>query len=137
MAIKPREYYQVSVGRNFPSTGEQAPAWLVDLAYDLNRCCERTPATKNKFETGDPKALLSQVQAPTLILWGMNNPTVMHLEGDVIDHWLSSAPSLLIKYPGLGHYPYIEASNVVNTDILRFLEGAMDADLRVTQRVKP
>ena len=134
MPVKPREFWEFSVNQNFPSDAD-APAWMIDLAYDVNRRAATTPVSKYFFETGDPKTILSAIQAPTLILWGMANPTVMHLEADVIEHWMTSAPTFIKKYEGLGHYPYIEAPARVIPDIAQFLTGAWDDRLRQTQRV--
>jgi pimeloyl-ACP methyl ester carboxylesterase len=135
MPIKPREFWAYSVGKNFPST-KGAPDWFVDMAYDFNRRGDTTPASKYQFATGDPKAILSGITAPTLIMWGMDNPTVVHLEADVIEHWLTGAPSMIKKYEGLGHYPYVEAPDRLIPDIRAFLSGTLDQDLRQTQRVK-
>ena len=135
MPVRPREFWHYSVNVNFPSDAD-APDWFIDLAYDLNRRTDTTPQSKYFFETGDPQTILSGIQAPTLILWGKSNPTVMHLEGDVFQHWMTSAPTFLKKYEGLGHYPYVEAPEQVIPDIAQFLSGAWDDRLRQTQRVK-
>lgn len=135
MPIKPMDYWAYTTDRNYPSLGA-APARIVELAYDVNRRGDTTPLSKYFFETGDPQAIVSKIKAPTLIMWGMANPTVMHLEADVFSYWMTSAPTAVKKYPGLGHYPYIEAPDVVIPDIARFLAGDMDGDLRITQRVK-
>ena len=87
------------------------------------------------FQTGDPKATLAKITAPTYILWGMDNLAVMHLEADVIEHWMTSAPTLLKKYPKSGHYPYLEIPREVEADVARFLSGGLDGQLRVTKRV--
>jgi pimeloyl-ACP methyl ester carboxylesterase len=102
----------------------------------VNRRTATTPRSKYYFETGDPQSILSKIKAPTMILWGMSNPTVVHLEADVIEHWLTSAPSFIKKYEGLGHYPYVEAPDRVIPDIIAFLNGELDDNLRLTQRVK-
>lgn len=135
MPIKPPEYWAFSANKNFPSDAE-APEWLIELGYDVNRRSDTTPFSKYFFETGDPQSILAKIKAPTLLLWGMMNPTVMHLEADVIQHWMTSAPTVLKKYEELGHYPYIEAPDLVNADIAQFLGGGYDEDLRMTQRVK-
>ena len=135
MPVKPRDFWEFSVNQNFPSDAD-APDWFVDLAYDLNRRSETTPFSKYFFETGDPKTILSGIKAPTLILWGKANPTVMHLEADVIEHWMTSAPTFIKKYEGLGHYPYVEAPERVIPDIAEFLAGSWDDRLRQTQRVQ-
>ena len=135
MPVKPRDFWEFTVNLNFPSDAD-APAWFVDLAYDVNRRAESTPVSKYFFETGDPQAILSEIRAPTLILWGKANTTVVHLEGDVIQHWMTSAPTFLKKYEGLGHYPYVEDPDQVIPDIAAFLSGAWDDRLRQTQRVR-
>ncbi len=135
MLVKPREYWKFTVNGNFPSDAH-APAWFIDLAYDVNRRSETTPVSKYFFETGDTQAILAGIKAPTLILWGKANPVVMHLEGDVFQHWITSAPTYLKKYEGLGHYPYVEAPELVIPDIAAFLAGSWDDRLRQTQRVE-
>jgi pimeloyl-ACP methyl ester carboxylesterase len=135
MPVRPIEYWTYTTSRNYPSL-DTAPADIVELAYDVNRRTETTPVSKYFFETGDPQAILADITAPTLILWGKANPTVMHLEADVFSYWMTGAPTLVKKYDGLGHYPYIEAPDTVIPDIQAFLAGDMDGDLRQTQRVK-
>ena len=135
MPVKPREYWEFTVNGNFPSDAD-APSWFIDLAYDVNRRSETTPVSKYFFETGDTQAILSGIKAPTLILWGKANPVVMHLEGDVFQHWMTSAPTFLKKYEGLGHYPYVEAPERVIPDIAAFLGGSWDDRLRQTQRIQ-
>lgn len=135
MPIKPLEYWEYTVNLNFPSEA-RAPDDVIEMAYDVNRRTETTPFSKYFFETGDPKSILSKIEAPTLILWGEANPTVMHLEADVMEHWMTSAPTTIKKYAGLGHYPNIEAPELVKKDVLDFLSGKLDDDLRMTQRVK-
>jgi pimeloyl-ACP methyl ester carboxylesterase len=113
------------------------PEWLVQMNYDLNRRAGRQEAgalQMKQFETGDPEATLAQVRAPTLVLWGLENATVMHLEADVFQHWLVNAPTFKKKYPGLGHYAYLEDPPTVEADMLAFLGGELDGELRVVTR---
>ncbi|MFT7289228.1 MAG: pimeloyl-ACP methyl ester carboxylesterase [Halieaceae bacterium] len=133
MRYKPREYWEYSVGRNFPS-GTKPPEWFLKLVYDLNRRTPGADLARYAFTTGNPQEVLSRIRAPTLILWGEANLTVMHLEADVISLWMTSAPTLVKKYPNLGHYPYIEAPEVVIPDIINFLAGEMDSEMRQTLR---
>ena len=135
MPVKPLAFWEYTTRRNFPSL-DAAPAWFVELGYDVNRRSETTPFSKYFFETGDPQSIVAKITAPTLLMWGMANPTVIHLEADVFEHWMTSAPTMIKKYEGLGHYPYIEAPDVIIPDIEAFLSGAWDDDLRQTQRVK-
>jgi len=60
---------------------------------------------------------------------------VAHLEADVFQLWLTQAPSIKKKYPRYGHYIYMENPAIVIPDVRNFLEGRMDADLRVTRRM--
>lgn len=112
----------------------------IEMAYDMNRREGRgEPARifRRKYVTGDPSVVLDDITAPTMILWGMENPTVMHLEADIIQHWMTGAPTMIKKYPELGHYPYIEEPELVAADVAAFLLGEYDDQLRQTQRVRP
>ena len=114
--------------------------WHVEMNYDMNRRDDRyaTGAIfRRNYITGDPSVVLDKITAPTAILWGMSNPTVMHLEANVIQLWMTGAPTLIKKYEGLGHYPYIEEPDLLASDISAFLSGEWDDQLRQTQRVKP
>ena len=136
MPVKPREFWELSSTENFipPHT---APDWWLDQVYDFNRREGAFEEQKRyRFSTGDPKTLFSQIQAPTLIMWGKDNPVVMHLEADVMQLWMTGAPSLIRKYKGLGHYPYVEDIDAVYPDIAAFLDGRLDAELRRTARVR-
>lgn len=131
-----REQWRENLSQNF--TSMPPPDWLVDQSYDMARRAglrEEGAIYLRNFKTGDPQAMLGRVTSPTLILWGMENPTVMHLEADVMSLWLTSAPSLVKKYPKVGHYMYLEIPEQIESDVMAFLSGAMDADLRVTKRV--
>jgi len=110
----------------------------IEIAYDMNRReGRREPAMtfRRNYVTGDPSQVLDDIVAPTMILWGLANPTVMHLEANVIQHWMTGAPSMIKKYPELGHYPYIEEPELVAGDVAAFLTGAYDDQLRQTQRL--
>ncbi len=116
----------------------EPPQWLVDRSYDmrLRKGLQREGALLlRNFSTGDPQAVLSGVRAPTLIIWGLENQTVFHLEADVFRAWLTGAPSLVKKYPGVGHYLYLEAPEQFEKDVGDFLAGRMDQQLTTCQRV--
>ncbi|MDJ0926027.1 MAG: alpha/beta hydrolase [Gammaproteobacteria bacterium] len=119
----------------------EPPEWLVDMNYDMWRRAGRREAMAmqlRNFRTGDPQATLAQVKAPTLILWGLENATVMHLEADVFQHWLVNAPTYLKKYTGVGHYLYLEIPDQAQTDIGDFLSGRLDSQLvSIERRVGP
>ena len=121
-----RRFWAQSLGENFVPP-HRPPAALVEMTYDMNRReGHREIAARYlaNFSTGDPQSVLAQVRAPTLILWGIENRTVMHLEADVFAHWMVSARTQVKKYPGLGHYAYIEDPARVARDIDGFLAAA-------------
>ena len=114
--------------------------WHVNMNYDMNRRSDRyeTGALfRRNYITGEPSTVLDDITAPTAIFWGIKNPTVMHLEANVIQLWMTSAPTVVKKYEDLGHYPYIEEPELVASDISAFLSGEWDDQLRQTQRIKP
>ena len=114
--------------------------WHVEMNYDMNRRDDRYETGilfRRNYITGDPSIVLNKITAPTAILWGMDNPTVMHLEANVIQLWMTSAPTVIEKYEDLGHYPYIEEPELLASDIGAFLSGGWDGQLRQTQRVRP
>lgn len=130
--LRSRRFWADSLRDNFVPPHEPA-AELVTMTYDMNRRAgvrEISALYMKNFRTGDPQQMLGKVRAPTLVLWGQDNRTLMHLEADVFAHWLTGAPTLVRKYPGLGHYPYLEDPGLVARDIGDFLSHALDAGLR-------
>jgi pimeloyl-ACP methyl ester carboxylesterase len=128
---------RATLRRNFVPPHEP-PDWLVAMNRDLwrreGRAAESALQLK-AFRTGDPQAVLAGVRAPTYILWGLENATVMHLEADVFQHWLVEAPTILQKYPGVGHYLYLEVPEDTARDVGAFLAGERDAELVTLRRV--
>jgi len=123
-----RQFWAQSLADNFVPP-HRPSAELVQMTYDFNRRAggrEISARYLANFSTGDPESVLGEVRAPTLILWGLENRTLMHLEADVFAHWLRGATTVVRKYPGLGHYPYLEEPAVVGGDIAAFLEGRLD-----------
>lgn len=130
--LRSRRFWSESLTDNFVPP-HQPTAELVTMTYDMNRRAggrEISALYVANFRTGDPQAVLGRVRAPTLILWGQENRTLMHLEADVFAHWLTGAPTLVRKYPGLGHYPYLEEPGLLARDIGDFLSHGLDAGLR-------
>jgi pimeloyl-ACP methyl ester carboxylesterase len=129
-------YWRENLTKQFGS-GMAPPDDLVQRVYDMNRrdtLRAEGAATMRAFRTGDPEAVLGKITSPTLILWGMGNITVDHLQADVFQHWLFNAPTLKKKYPKVGHYFYHEIPDEFAKDLRDFLLGARDAELlRVTR----
>jgi pimeloyl-ACP methyl ester carboxylesterase len=128
--------WQKDLGGNMPSL-RPLPPELVQLVYDMNRRAGGRPVAAEylrNFKTGDTATYLAAVKAPTMILQGMANPTLVHTEAEVQSYWMTGAPSLIRKYPKLGHYPYMESPAEVATDVIAFLSGQYDGELRQTVR---
>ena len=126
-----RQFWAGSLTDNFTPHHVPGDA-LIDRTYDMNRRAGGREINRlylANFSTGDPQSMLAGVRAPTLVLWGLDNRTLTHLEADVFAHWLTAAPVLVRKYPGLGHYPYLEEPATVAADVGAFLAGALDGQL--------
>jgi pimeloyl-ACP methyl ester carboxylesterase len=131
-----KSQWETDLGGNMPSL-RPIPADLVELVYDMNRREGGKPLAAQylkNFKTGDTAAYLAAVKAPTMILQGMANPTLVHTEAEVQSYWMTGAPTLIRKYPKLGHYPYMESPDEVANDVIAYLGGEYDADLRQTVR---
>lgn len=132
-----KRFWRDALEQEFTSRVRPSP-WLVQMTYDMNRLRRRTHdyyAQRTSYSTGRPDEVLSEVRTPTLILWGAANPVFSPLEAEVAELWLVNAPSLIIKYPGLGLYPSLEATEAVDADVEAFLSGSLDDRLRVTARL--
>ena len=130
-----KEMVRTTLDRNFIEPHEP-PEWLVTMNYDFGRrkgLRREGALLLRNFRTGDPESVLGQVQAPTMILWGLENQTVVHLEADVFQLWLTDAPTLKKKYPGVGHYLYLEIPEQLNGDVRAFLSGQLDDELTKLQ----
>lgn len=134
-----KDQWQEDLEGNIPSL-RPLPDAFVEMVYDMNRReGGRSAAAQylKNFRTGDTATYLARVRAPTLILQGMANPTLVHTEAELQSYWMTGAPTLIKKYPDFGHYPYIEGPLALETDVLKFLAGGYDAELRQTIRAAP
>lgn len=133
---KSREIIRDELDMNFIEP-QEPPEWLVNMSYDMNlrKGLQREGfLLLSNFRTGDPQTILSKVTAPTMIIWGIENQTVFHLEADVFRNWLTSAPTLVKKYENVGHYLFLESPEKFNADIDGFLSGQFDNELNTWQR---
>jgi pimeloyl-ACP methyl ester carboxylesterase len=111
---------------------------FVEMVFEMNRRAGLRAETALRDASPAPEEardVLPRVTAPTLLLWGTSDPTTPHLDAEVFAYWLRSAPSLIKKYPHIGHYPYVETPGDVARDVLAFIGGARDSELRRTERV--
>lgn len=119
-----RKYWQQALEKSFISPN-QPPKWLVDIVYDTNRrdiLEQEAKIYMGNYRTGDPETVLGKIRGPVMVLWGMENATVMHLEADVFAHWLTNAQVTKKKYPDVGHYLYLEIPDQFEADVLGFLD---------------
>ncbi len=136
LQYRSQSQWETDLGRNIPSL-RPLPPDFVEMVYDMNRRAGGRPAAREylkNFRTGDTSEYLAQVKAPTMILQGMANPTLVHTEAEIQSYWMTGAPTFIKKYPKYGHYPYIESPAEVEADVLKFLSGGYDSDLRQTIR---
>jgi pimeloyl-ACP methyl ester carboxylesterase len=118
-----RGFWNDALRENFIAPHEPA-ADLVQMTYDLNRRKGWRDITRRyleAFSTGDPQSVLGRIRAPALVAWGVENRTLSHLEAEVFAHWLTATTTVIRKYPGLGHYAYLEDPGIVAADIGRFV----------------
>ena len=134
--FKSKRYWRENLASQFGGGGKP-PDELVQRVYDMTRrdtLRTEGAAMMKQFQTGDPETVLGHITAPTLVMWGKGNITVAHLEGDVFQHWLFNAPTLLKKYEKVGHYFYLEQPEQFASDVDAFLTGQWDDKLlRVTR----
>ena len=77
-----------------------------------------------QFETGEPDALLARITAPTLILWGRDNPQLPVVLSEQFVSKLTNSPRVERKdYAGAGHVLPIERPTESVADTLAFLLG--------------
>lgn len=71
--------------------------------------------------THDVGQQLGQIQAPTLVIHGDQDPLVVPANGQYLAQHIPHAR--LILYPNVGHIPIIEVAAQFNRDVLAFLAG--------------
>lgn len=124
-----KAFWKEELAKNFVLPGVP-PEWLVQMVYDHSRrqgLGEQVAIYMKNYRTGDPEKVLAEISAPTLVLWGMKNATVNHLEAEVFEHWLKNALVTKKKYPDTGHYLYLEKPELVAEDVLDFLARSAPA----------
>jgi pimeloyl-ACP methyl ester carboxylesterase len=77
------------------------------------------------FAVGDPAPVLAQITAPTLIMWGADNPQLPVEQAAKFEPLLSAADGVERRvYPGVGHVIPIEMPEQGSRELRRFLLGA-------------
>lgn len=81
-------------------------------------------ARLRQFETGDPEPLLATITAPTLILWGADNPQLPVNLASRFKDKLTAAKQVNLKiYEGAGHVLPIERAAASANDTLAFFQS--------------
>lgn len=108
-SVTPRSLIERSLDQSVSNKAVVTDA-AVDRYWELLRYPGNRAATMARFsaprETFDA-AVLAKVDAPTLILWGEEDPLI-GLEGAQFFH-RGIRGSTLVTYPGIGHLPHEEA----------------------------
>jgi pimeloyl-ACP methyl ester carboxylesterase len=80
----------------------------------------------SQYKSGDLEGVAENVRAPTLLLWGEENPQAEVEQAYEFEELLHNTQSLeLIIYPGVGHMAVQEAGELIGRDVRAWL----DADL--------
>lgn len=74
-----------------------------------------------EFTLPDPTALLSEIETPTLILWGEADAVIPIAQGRRMQAEMPNAS--LVTYPGVGHAAQEEAPEETVADAIEFLSG--------------
>ncbi len=81
------------------------------------------------YDSSDASAVIGQVRAPVLVLWGEANPQTPIEQAGELAAMLAAAPSVrLITYPGVGHPALEEAGALIARDVRAWLDGTLPED---------
>lgn len=115
-----RKFVHWMSGGNEAVTASLAPRFIDLWRREGNRVAEL--ARLRQFETGDPDPLLAGITAPSLILWGEQNPQLPVALSEQFAAKLTSARSVQRKtYPGAAHLLPAEQPQASADDALAFL----------------
>lgn len=117
-----RAYYSYLWGD--PGRIEQS---LINKKYDMSRRVESylprhlVPRNPNPQETLN---ILGMVRAPTLIIWGMQDPVLPPSKLSRLEQGLKNTSKVTVKLPTVGHYPMSEVPHQVTQVVENFLLGS-------------
>lgn len=103
---------------------ERLTAELVQLQYDQNRRIREPlarPLIPANFTQEQADGNLSRVTTPTLVLWGMVDPVLPPNTLEALTGRMSQAPLTIHKLPTVGHFPSLEAPELIIPPIEVFL----------------
>jgi pimeloyl-ACP methyl ester carboxylesterase len=85
---------------------------------------------KAMYAAGGLPALYARIRAPTLLQWGDGGIVMPADLAQASVDILSGAPVVLLRYAKSGHMPMIEQPEETAQDLIRFLDGRLDAEAR-------
>ena len=115
-----RRFVHWMSAKNEAVTDALAPRFIDLWRREGNRVAELSRL--RQFETGEPDALLARINAPSLILWGEDNPQLPVALSAQFEAKLTAARSVQRKtYPGAAHLLPAEQPQASGGDALAFL----------------
>ncbi len=76
------------------------------------------------YELGNPDPVLAKIKAPTLVMWGEDNPQLSVAQVEKFRNKLTNVNRLEVEiYKGVGHVIPLEIPKQGSRDVLRFLQA--------------
>lgn len=89
-------------------------------SQDFKDLDENIRKTFIKVINEDLTKYLMEINIPTLLIWGENDPDTLVDDGKLMNSKIKDSGLIII--PNAGHFPYLEYPNYVNKIILEFLK---------------
>lgn len=122
LIITPRSLFEKSIHQTVSNQAIVTPA-MVDRYWELNRYPGNREATGLRFASYGGRnrdvSRLSEIKAPTLILWGAEDKLIPVSGADWFAAKIPGAVKII--YPGIGHVPMEEAAERSAADLDAFL----------------
>lgn len=99
---------------------------LVTLQYDQNRRVRESMARHlipANFSPEQADTNLGGVVAPTLVIWAMSDPVLPPSQLEALTSRMTQAPLTIFELPTIGHFPALEATDLMLAPINEFLEN--------------
>lgn len=103
---------------------ERLDSDLFTLLYDQNRRVREPlarPLIPANFSSEQADTNLGNVNTATLVIWGMVDPVLPPAQLDELTRRMTQAPKTIHKLPDTGHFPALEAPDLIVPPIEAFL----------------
>lgn len=104
---------------------------LIELMYDQNRRVREPlarPLIPANFSPEQADANLGNVAAPVLVIWGMADPVLPPEQLDELTKRFTQAEIEIFRMPDTGHFPVLEAPELLIPPIREFLAAPAETD---------